>query len=119
LVSILVARNTVQSVDVEVTKEGRVTNAATGLYTVPSGKVARVKSITARVETVGGDATYAAAITRGANTRAVADFVAVDKVSAFNGELLLQAADIITNIGDSGATNGTIDMTATVKEFDA
>jgi len=119
MVGTLTARNSVQSVDLEVTKEGRVTNADTGLYTVPAGKIARVKSITMVVNAVGGDATYAAAIKRGVNFRPVGPFVAVGPASLFIGELLLQAADIITNVGDAGATNGTVDMTASIKEFDA
>jgi len=115
----LVPRNTVQSVGEEVTKEGRVTVAGTGLYTVPAAKVARVTSITALVDTVGADATYACSIIRGANNRPVGSMQAAGGVSVFTGIMLLQAADIITNVGDSGSTNGTIDMTATIKEFDA
>jgi len=33
--------------------------------------------------------------------------------------LLLQAGDIVTNVGDAGSTNGTMDMTVTIQEFDA
>lgn len=108
-----------QAAGLEVTREGRVTNADTGLYTVPTGKVARVVSITGRRESLGADTLAGVAIKRGSNFRAVGDMVVIDETSSFNGIMLLQAADIVTNVGDSGATNTTFDMTCTFKEFNA
>lgn len=115
----IVARTAVQVPNLESVKEGRVTAAATGLYTVPAGKVAIVKSITGNLDAVGGDATYAVAILRGGTYRPVGLHVAVNAISIYTGEMLLIAGDIITNIGDAGSTNGTIDMTASVKEYPA
>lgn len=118
MVGTTTALNQVQSLGGE-TKEGRVTNANTGLYTVPAGKKAKVTAVTGVVNAVGGDATYAIAIKRGVNFRPIGPFVAVGPLSSFTGELNLIAGDIITNVGDAGATNATVDMTATVKEYDA
>ena len=109
--------NQLQGTGLTITKEGRVTNANTGLYTVPAGKKALVVSITGVIDALGGDASAAVAIKRGANFRPVGVMAVVDAVSIFNGQMLLQAGDIITNVGDSGATNTTIDMTATIQEF--
>jgi len=116
---VITGRNQVQVPSLESLKEGRVTAAATGLYTVPTGKVAVVKSITMSLDATGADATYAAAILRGGTYRPIADHVAVNAISSWIGEMLLIAGDIITNIGDAGSTNGTCDMTASVKEFPA
>jgi len=117
----LVPRNQMQNADVESVKIGRVTVAATGLYTVPAGKVALVISITGVLDAVGADATYAVAILRSGTFRPVGAFVnvGVGQVSEFNGKMLLIAGDIITNVGDAGSTNGTIDMSASVREYNA
>lgn len=115
----LQSRNQMQVAGLDVTVEGRVTNADSGLYTVPTGRIARVVSITGRRESLGGDTLAGVAIKRGANFRAVGDLVVIDRTSFFNGVMLLQAADIVTNVGDSGATNTTFDMTCTFREFDA
>jgi len=115
----IIARNAVQVPDLESVKEGRVTAAATGLYTVPAGKVARVSSISGNLDAVGVDATYAVAILRSGTYRPVGEHVAVNAISRYIGSMLLIAGDIITNVGDAGSTNGTMDMTASVKEFPA
>jgi len=119
MVSRLVPRNTVQSVDVESVKIGRVTNSDTGLYTVPTGKVALVTSITGVYDSVGADATNAIAIKRGSTFTPVGSFGIIRSKSEYNGRMLLAAADIITSIGDNAGTNATVDMSASVKEFDA
>lgn len=119
MTSRLTVRNSVQVVNSESLKEGRVTVAGTGLYTVPAGRVAIVKSISGNLDAVGADATYAVSIIRGANNRPVGEHVAVNAISRFIGEMMLIAGDIITNVGDAGSTNGTMDMTASVKEFPA
>jgi len=119
MVSKLTPRNQLQSSGLSTTVEGRVTVAGTGLYTVPSGKKARVTSITMSLDATGADATYAVSIIRGANNRPVGLHVAVNAVSVFQGEMMLQAADIVTNVGDAGSTNGTCDMTCTFQEYDA
>jgi len=112
----IVSRNSTQQI-LGVTAEGRVTNANTGLYTVPAGKTAKILSITGILDAVGGDATYAVAIKRGANFRPVGAMVAVGPSSLFIGELILVAGDIVTDVGDSGSTNGTMDMTVTYIEL--
>jgi len=111
--------NVMQVPDVEAVKEARVINANTGLFTVPAGRVALVTSITMNLDAVGGDATYAAAILRGGTFRPIGLHVAVNGISVFTGKMLLIAGDIITNIGDAGSTNGTCDMTASVREYAA
>jgi len=119
MTSKLTTRNSVQVPNLESVKEGRVTAAATGLYTVPAGRRAVVKSISGNLDAVGADATYAVAILRGGTYRPVGLHVAVNAISVYSGEMLLIAADIITNVGDAGSTNGTVDMTASVKEYPA
>ena len=116
---VITARNVVQVPSLESVKEGRVTVAGTGLYVVPAGRIAVVKSITMNLDAVGADATYAVSIIRGANNRPIGAHVAVNGISTWVGEMLLIAGDIITNVGDAGSTNGTCDMTASVKEFPA
>jgi len=111
--------NALQGVGSLVSKLGRVTVAATGLYTVPAGKVAKVISIQGNLDAVGADATYAVAILRAGSYFPAGAHVGVNGISQSSGILVLQAADIITNVGDSGSTNGTMDMFATVQEFDA
>lgn len=110
-------RNQMQQSDVQAVKLGRVTNANTGLYTVPTGKTALVSSITGVLDAVGGDASYAVAILRSGTFRPVGEFVIAERKSEFNGKMLLIAGDIITNVGDAGSTNGTIDMSASVREY--
>ena len=113
----LTTRNSVQVPNLESLKEGRVVVAGTGLYTVGANRRAVVKSISGNLDAVGADATYAVAILRGGTFRPVGQHVAVNAISVYTGEMLLIAADIITNVGDAGITNGTMDMTASVKEF--
>jgi len=109
--------NISQKVGLAVTVEARVVNANTGLTTVPANTVRRVTSITMLLDAVGADATTACAILRGGTFIPIASFVAVGPQSVFSGELLLQAGDIITNVGDAGATNSTTDMTATFQDY--
>jgi len=116
---VITSRNQVQTSGLTATVEGRVTAAATGLATVPASKRWRVVSVTGLVDVVGADATVAIAILRGASYRPIGAMVAANGVSTFTGELMLQAGDIVTNIGDSGGTNATIDMTVTYQEYDA
>jgi len=119
MVSRLVPRNQVQTSGLTTTVSARVVNALTGLYTVPAGRRARVTSVTMSLDAVGADATYACAISRAAVVRPIAEHVAVNALSKFDGELMLQAGDIVTNVGDAGSTNGTCDMTCTFQEYEA
>jgi len=112
----IVSRNTTQQ-NIGVTDSGRVTAAATGLYTVPAGKTATVTSITMSLDAVGGDATYAVALLRGGTYRPLGNHVGVNAISTFIGKMILVAGDIVTNIGDSGSTNGTCDMTVSYVEL--
>jgi len=115
----IISRNQVQSPSSSSAKIARVTNNATGLYTVPTGKVAVVTSITMNLDAVGADATYAIAIKRGATFFPIGAHIAVNGISSWVGSMTLEATDIITNVGDAGSTNGTCDMSASVKEFNA
>jgi len=119
MTTVLQTRNVVQQPNVESVKEGRVTVAGTGLYTVPAGRRALVYAVVGNLDAVGADATYAVAILRGGTFRPIGQHVAVNSISRWVGQMLLIAGDIITNIGDAGSTNGTVDMTASVKEFPA
>lgn len=95
----------------------RVTNANTGLYTVPAGKKAKVKG-SMNLDAIGADATYAIAVRRGGTFFPVGAHVAVNGISVINGEVLLLAGDILTNVGDAGSTNGTCDMDISYQEID-
>lgn len=119
MVTKLTTRNQAQRPSLETIKNARVLNANTGLYEVPAGRIAVVKSITMNLDAVGADATYAVAIENAGTFRPIGAHVAVNGISVFNGEMLLSAGDVITNIGDAGSTNATADMTASVKEFPA
>lgn len=120
---IIAARNQLQSAPVEAAKEGRVTNATTGLYTVPAGRVALVTSITGLQDALGVDATAAIGIEFAASDfRPLSTFITATVPNNFvrwDGSLLLVAGDVITNEGDAGSTNHTWDMTASVREYDA
>jgi len=116
----LVPRNQVQSIDSVISKVAAgLISSNTGVYTVPTAKIARVTSITFLHEVVGSDSTAGIAIKRGASFFAVGAMVAVNGSSSLIGVLTLQAADIITYIGDSGGTNHQGSMSTTIKEFDA
>jgi len=119
MVSKLTVRNSTQQPAADSVKVGRVTNANTGLYTVPAGRRATVFSIRGNLDAVGADATYAVAILRGGTFTPIGAHIAVNGISEYIGELMIIAGDIITNIGDAGSTNGTMDMIASVKEFPA
>lgn len=116
---VITSRTSLQAANATSAKIGRVTNNATGLYTVPAGKVAVVTSITMNLDAVGADATYAIAIRRGATFFPIGAHVAANGISVWNGVMTLEATDIISNVGDAGSTNGTCDMSASVKEFNA
>jgi len=112
----IVSRNTTQQ-NIGASAQGRVTNAATGLYTVPAGKTTKLTSASMTVDTVGSDATYALAILDGSTYSPISNFVAVGPLSLFNGLVIMTAGQILTNVGDSGATNGTVDLTITYIEL--
>jgi len=67
------------------------------------------------LDAVGADATYAIATLRGGTYIPIGEHVAVNAVSV--GEAELDAAEILTNIGDAGSTNGTCDMDAIIQEL--
>lgn len=102
----------------EIPKTARVTNAATGLYTVPADKKAMIEGRMI-LEVVGADATYAIAKKIGAVYFPIGEMVVAGKESKTNGKVILLAGEILTNIGDSGSTNATCDMDAIVQEITA
>jgi len=110
--------NAVQSIGGRTTLILRVTNAATGIYVVPTGKVSRVLSASMILDAVGVDATYALALNRGGTIIPLGEMVAVGAKSTLTAPIILQAADIVTNVGDAGSTNGTCDMSVTFQEYD-
>lgn len=109
--------NISQKSGLAITVQARVINANLGLSTVPANTSRRVTSLTMSLDAVGADATYAIAILRGGTFIPVGEHVIVNRISALVGELMLQAGDIITNIGDSGSTNGTCDMSTTFQDY--
>jgi len=119
---VIVSRTQVQAPSVEAVKEGRVTNATTGLYTVPAGKIAIVSNITGLQDALGTDATGAIGVEFSGGFIPLSTFVTATAPANFvqwTGTMQLVAGDVITNEGDSGGTNHTWDMTASVKEFNA
>jgi len=97
------------------TARARVVVAGTGLYTCPAGKKAKVTG-SMNLDAVGADATYAIAILRAGTFIPVGAHVVVNGISNINGEITLEAGDILTNVGDAGSTNGTCDMNASIQE---
>lgn len=118
MTSIDVPRNQTQRAGKINRVQGRITNAPTGIYTVPAGKRARVSDIKGKLDAVGADATYAVAIKRaiGGAYEPITNFEVAD-VQQSASEVTMESGDILTNIGDSGSTNGTFDLSATVEEF--
>jgi len=114
----IISRNAVQVPGGNTTVVGRVTSAATGIYTVPTGKVSRLLSGSAVINVVGADASSAVAILRSSTYTPIGAFVIVNEKSVLSPPIILQAADIFTYIGDSGGTNATMDMSVTFQEFD-
>jgi len=119
LVFSIAAKNISQAVGINQTVAARVTNANTGLYTVPAGKKSKVFSISMSIDALGADALYTCAMKRGATFTPLGTFVPVNGFATFIGTLLLIAGDIVTNVGNNGSTNGTVDMTTTFQEYDA
>jgi len=119
---VVTPRNQLQSPVTEAAKEGRVTNAVTGLYTVPAGKIAIVTNVTGLQNALGTDATAAIGIEFSSGFIPLSTFVTATAPNNFvqwQGTMQLVAGDVITNEGDAGGTNHTWDMTASVKEFNA
>jgi len=94
----------------------RVTNANLGLYTCPANKKAKVKG-SMNLDALGADATYAIAVKRGSTFFPVGGHIGVNGISVIKTEVTLEATDILTNIGDSGSTNGTCDMDCSIQEI--
>jgi len=101
----------------EFTVRARVIVAGTGLYTVPAGQKAKVEG-SMNLDATGVDATYAISTLRGGVFIPVGEHVAVNGISRADG-IEMDAGDILTNIGDSGSTNGTCDMNAKIQEVTA
>jgi len=102
----------------EINARGRVLVAGTGLYTCPAGKKSKVRG-SMNLDAVGADATYAIAILRAGTFIPVGAHVAVNGISVIQGEVTMEAGDILTLIGDAGSTNGTGDMDASIQEITA
>lgn len=122
MVSKLTPRNTIQSPGLEIMKAARVTVAGTGLYVVPTGKNAIMTSMTGLQDALGTDATAAIGVKRAALFIPLSTFITATAPNNFvqwDGKVLLQAGDIVTNEGVAGGTNHTWDLTASIKEFNA
>ena len=99
---------------------GRVTNAHVGLYQCPTGKKAKVTG-SMNLDAIGADLLYAIAVRRGGPGTIifmpVGEHATVNNISVIQGKVTLQEGDTLTNIGDSGSTNGTCDMDCSVQEI--
>jgi len=92
-----------------------VVSSPVGAYTCPAGHKAKIVHASMSLENVGADATYSIAILRAAAYTPFGIFVAALGLS--EGDGMMQAADILTMIGDSGSTNGQGDFVATIQEI--
>jgi len=110
------ARNTSQRAGKIDRVAGRIVNADTGIYTVPANTEARITDMEGDLNAVGADATYAIAYKRGVVFTPITKFIPVGSLANASAITLI-AGDILTNIGDSGSTNGTFDLSATIEEF--
>jgi len=111
------SRNTTQRAGRIIRASGRITNADVGIYTVPVNTEARITDIQAQVDAVGADATYAVAIKNGAVFTPITLFrVPADGLFTASA-VTLSAGEILTNIGNAGAKNGTFDLSCTIEEF--
>jgi len=102
----------------EFSEHGRVVSAANGIYTCPAGKKAKVIGSMV-LSALGADAAYAIAVFRNGDGDyiPIGEFVLVDGVSYTVASVVLEAEDILTMIGDSGSTNGTGDLNASIQEI--
>ncbi len=114
------ARNTTQRAGNITRVSDRVTNSPVGVYTCPAKTEARITDILGVVDATGSDATICLAIRRVGGTydqisRLVGN-TAPDNVTSASAVTLV-AGEILTDIGDSGGTNGGMDISATIEEF--
>jgi len=99
----------------EISVVQEVVASATGAYTCPANTKSKIVHASMSLESVGADATYSIAILRSAVYTAFGLFVAALGLSEGSG--MMQAADILTMIGDSGSTNGDGHIVATIQEI--
>ena len=100
--------------------QGRVVSSAVGFYTVPAGKRARIINAQLTVNAVGSDLTYCLAIYDGVSYTKISRLVAASNIVPSVCEVtVMDAGEILTCIGDSGSTNGTCDLSASIEEFDS
>lgn len=128
MVSKTSARNQSQTAGKVFRVEGRVIVASVGIYICPVNKEARVTDMQMRLDAVGSDLLYFIAIKTGAVYKKISQRTFVETDPTTNNDIeevrrvtasqvTLKAGDILTDIGDAGATNGTVDMSATIEEF--
>jgi len=120
MVGVLTARNQSNAAGTIKRFTARVVNANIGVYTVPADTKSRLTEIKGVLDAVGGDATYTLAIKRLSGVFDPLDlFVgAVSPNNVVNVSLVtLLPGEILTDIGDSGSTNGTMDISLSVEEF--
>ena len=118
MTSIDVPRNTTQRAGNIENFSARVTASNTQhVYQCPTGKKARVTQIQMQVDALGSDATVHIALREvGGAFEELSLGVAVNGIAEVNSVTLL-AGEAITDVGDSGATNSTVDMRCTIEEF--
>ena len=119
MVSKTSSRNTAQRAGNISRAQGRVTLATNGIYTCPANTEARLTDIQGIVDALGADASYALAILDGAVFTPITLFktaTAPDNTMSASA-VTITAGQILTNVGDSGSTNGTVDISCTIEEF--
>ena len=114
----ITARNTTQQAGKIDRVQDTFVNATIGIYTVPNAKRTRATDIKGVVNTVGADATYAIAIKVFSTGlfKAITNFEGAGAQQSASA-VTMEAGDILTNIGDSGATNANFSLSATIEEF--
>lgn len=119
MTSIDVPRNSSQRAGNIFRIQGRVTDANVGIYTTPNGKTTRVTDMRIELDSIGSDATYHLAIKTGATFTKITTRIGLSPITniATASAVTLFEGETLTNIGDSGATNGTVDISATIEEF--
>ena len=116
MVSQDVPRNTAQRAGNIFVISARVVNANNGVYTVPAGKRARITNVLGIVDALGTDPSASIARLRSLVFTGLTIPRGVG-IEQFISAVTFEAGDTLTNIGNTGGTNTTFDLSASVEEF--
>lgn len=122
MVSIDVPRNVSQRVGKIIRAQGRIVSADVGIYIVPVGKESRVTDMHLVVDTVGSSARVGLAIKRVSGVFSPIS-IQVGQTPPNNittaSAITLVEGERLTDIGNTGGKNATVDISATIEEFEA